>query len=85
MSDFWCQRLEIAKEQLTALDQALLQFAQDGATQTASFDTGQTRITWTRSEIGSIRKARDELLSEIATLEIRTGRSSGGFYGRPAR
>lgn len=81
---YWCERLEVAKQQLAALDQALLEFAQDSGKQTVSIDTGQTRLSWTRSEMGSMRLARESLMSEIATLEIRTGKSSGGFFGRPS-
>lgn len=82
-SSYWCERIEIVRQQIAALDAALLEFALDGGKQTVSLDTGQTRVSYTRSDIASMNRTRDSLLNQLAVLEVRTGKS-GSFFGRPA-
>jgi hypothetical protein len=82
LSTYWTERLETVKSLISALDQALLEFAQDGGKQTVSMDTGQSRVSYSRSDISSMKSTRSALLNELATLEVRTGACSGSFYGR---
>lgn len=83
MSTYWYERIEIIKSQIAAIDQALLEFAQDGAKQTVSLDTGQSRISYTRADISSLQRTQERLLVQLQSLERMTGQASSGFYARP--
>lgn len=81
-TQFLKDRIAAIQAQITALDGALLEFASNGGKQTVSVDTGQTRVSYTRSEISSIRSVRDALMNELTMLQVRTGTCSAGYYGR---
>ena len=80
---YWLERIEKVKLQIEALDQALLAFATDGAKQSVSVDTGQTRISYSRSEITSIQRTIERLLIQLQSLEKKCDLGPGGLYSRP--
>jgi len=82
-SEFWEQRLAALYLQVTAIDGALLAFATDSV-QSYTLDTGQTRVTKTRADIGSLNLQRERMLNEIAVLEVRLGKCHGSHFGGPA-
>lgn len=75
----WQDALARAIAQYEALDAALLAFANDGGKQIVSVDTGQTRVSYQRSEVQSMTRARDSMLSHIAVLELRAGCVPGTY------
>lgn len=77
---FWSERLAIAKQQLTALDAAIT--ALESGAQSYTLDTGQSRQTVTRHQIGDLYRRQERLLEQIANLEVRCG-GGGAFVARP--
>lgn len=80
MADFWAERLEKAKQQLTALDEAIS--ALESGAQSYTLDTGQSRQTVTRHQIGDLYRRQEKLLEQIASLESRCS-GGGAFVARP--
>lgn len=66
---FWSDQLAAAKAAVAAYNAAILALA-TGA-QSYTLDTGQTKQTVMKADIGSLRVTRDALLNEVATLELR--------------
>jgi hypothetical protein len=66
---FWAERLEKAKQLLTAYDAAILAVA-SGA-QSYQLDTGQTRTLVSKANLKNIIAARDALINEVASMEAR--------------
>lgn len=76
--DFILERIENAKSQIVAWEDASIALA--GGAQSYTLDTGQGRQTVTRTDLSTINRVIDSLFNRIATLEARlTG--SGSFYG----
>ncbi len=80
MADFWTERLEIAKKQLTALDEAIA--ALESGAQSYKLNTGQSEQTVTRHQIGDLYRRQEKLLEQISNLEARTT-GGGAFIARP--
>lgn len=84
MSTFWEDQLTATQGLITAINQALLEFALDGAKQTVSMDTGQSRVSFTRSQISELERTRERLMIQALNLENMTGQSSGNsHYAKP--
>lgn len=83
MANYWEEQIEKTKSLIAAMDQALLEFALDGAKQTASIDTGQSRVSYTRADISSLERVRYRLMVQLQTLEKAAGKGPGGLYLRP--
>ena len=66
------QRIATAKSLLINIDAAITAIMINGA-ESYRLDTGQTVTNVTKLNIESIKKYRDSLLNEIATLEARLG------------
>lgn len=79
MADFYSDRLAIAKTQLTALDAAIT--ALELGAQSYSLDTGQSRQTVARHQIGDLYRRQTSLMQQIADLEARV--NGGSFVARP--
>jgi len=69
MADFWCEQLEKAKTQLVALDEAIA--ALEGGAFSYSLDTGQSRQSVTKQQVGSLYSQQKRLLARIAELEAK--------------
>lgn len=67
---FWSDQLAAAKTAVTAYNAAILALA-TGAIQSYTLETGQTRQVVTKANLTELRRARDSLLNEVATLESR--------------
>lgn len=67
---FLQQRIDKAKEQLAAIEDAQLAIA-TGAIDSYTVDTGQTRTTVTKSNLAVLDNLIDSLLNRISTLEAR--------------
>jgi hypothetical protein len=80
----WEARLTKLYAELDALDDALLAVATSGGVQTYSLDDGQTRVTKSKFEIGSMRRHRDSVQNEIAILEQRLGCRRGTSNAGPS-
>jgi hypothetical protein len=66
---FWSDQLAAAKTAVAAYNAALL--ALSTGAQSYTLDTGQTKQTVTKADLGSLRLTRSALLNEVATLEAR--------------
>lgn len=84
MASFLEEQMTEAKTLLTAVNAALLAFAQDGARHQVTVDSGQTKVSYSRSDIESLNRVRTMLLSQIHDLEVATGVVPSGTYGRHA-
>lgn len=81
---FWLDRIEKTKELIIAWEDAELAISAGGV-QSYTIDTGQTRQTVTKADLGAIRDTIDNLLNRLATLEARLGICGGGVVNvRPA-
>lgn len=78
-SDADTATLDALTAQLAAIDAAIL--AVLAGSQSYSIDTGQTRQTVTKADIGSLRLLRKEIKDEIAALNAKYTATS--FVGRP--
>lgn len=79
MASFWCEQLEKAKTQLSALDAAIA--ALEGGAFSYTLDTGQSRQTVTKQQVGSLYSQQRSLMARIDTLEARCG--GQGAVARP--
>ena len=85
MPTFWETQVTETQTLIVAVSQALLEFATDGAKQTVSLDTGQTRLSYSRSQIAELERTRERLLIQLLNLEKLTGiRTGTSHYARPA-
>lgn len=80
---YWCERLIKTKALISAIDDALLQFATSGGATSVSIDTGQTRTSYTKADTTKLASMRDHLLNEISVLEIKCGCRRGAHVARP--
>lgn len=64
-------RITATKALITAYEEAVLEFGVNGALQSYTLDTGQSRQTVTRADLGSMNRALDSLYNRLATLEAR--------------
>lgn len=79
---FWLDRIEKTKALIIAWEDAELALSAGGV-QSYTLDTGQTRQTVTKADLGTIRNTIDSLLNRLVTLEARLG--NGGVVNvRPA-
>lgn len=79
---FWLDRIEKTKQLIAAWEDAELALSAGGV-QSYTLDTGQTRQTVTKADLGQIRDTIDSLLNRLVTLEARIG--NGGVVNvRPA-
>lgn len=79
---FWLDRIEKTKALIIAWEDAELALSAGGV-QSYTLDTGQTRQTVTKADLGTIRNTIDGLLNRLVTLEARLG--NGGVVNvRPA-
>lgn len=79
--NFLSSRILATKTQIVALEEAILALTA-GAIVSYTLDTGQSRQTVTKADIGVLTKALDSLYNRLATLEARlTG--SGVVTMRP--
>lgn len=79
-NDFWLSRLEKKKEQLAAMDDALIAVT-TGAIDSYTLDTGQSRQTVTKQNLAVLERLIERLENQIATLETRIygcGTHTGG-------
>lgn len=76
-------RIDATKAQIVAYEDAALAFANNGALQAYTIDTGQTRQTVTRAQLSEIQRTIESLYNRCATLETRLN-GAGTFTGRPA-
>lgn len=67
---------------LAAVNAAILQVMSGG--QTYSLDSGQTRVSVTRSTLGELRKMRSELRIEKLQLDDCLNSRGSGFVARPS-
>jgi len=74
--DFLTNRIAIVQAQIVAYEDMLSAFASDGAIQSYSLDTGQSRQTVSRSQLASVRILLDGLYNRLATFEARLYGSS---------
>jgi len=79
---FWLDRIEKTKLLIIAWEDAELALAAGGV-QSYTLDTGQTRQTVTKADLGTIRNTIDSLLNRLVTLEARIG-NGGVVIVRPA-
>lgn len=63
------ERIDATKTLIVAYEAAILSLA--GGAQSYTLDTGQTRQTVTRAELGSLRIQLGELENRLATLDAR--------------
>jgi len=75
-------RITATKAQIAAYEDAAAAFGTDGAIQSYTVDTGQSRTTVTRADLQSINDIIDGLYNRLATLEARLN-GSGTLIGRP--
>lgn len=73
-------QIEKTKLLIIAYDDALLSLA--GGAQSYMLDTGQTRQTVTKADIGRLQSGLFFLENRLSTLDARRC-GSGTFYGRP--
>ena len=65
------ERITATKAQITAYEDALLAFGTNGAMQSYTLDTGQSRQTVTRADLSTMNRVLDSLYNRLATLEAR--------------
>lgn len=70
------------KALIAAYEAAILSFAVNGAQQSYSLDTGQTRQTVMRAQLPSLRDTLSSLENQLATFTARY--CGGSIYARPA-
>ncbi len=68
---FLVDRITATKAQIVAYEDALLAFGTNGAIQSYTLDTGQSRQTVTRADLSTMNKVLDGLYNRCATLEAR--------------
>lgn len=81
IEDILQDQIDAAKAQLTALNAAQLGIS-SGAIESYTLDTGQSKITVTKSSISTLDNAIDSLLNRIATMCARLN-GSGTTITRP--
>lgn len=74
--DYILTKITSTKAQIDAFETAITTLAANGAPQSYTIDTGQTRQTVTRSDIPSLSRMIDSLYNRLATLEARLYGSS---------
>jgi hypothetical protein len=79
---FWLDRIEKTKLLIIAWEDAMLALSAGGV-QSYTLDTGQTRQTVTKADLGTIKNTIDSLLNRLVTLEARIG-NGGVVIVRPA-
>jgi hypothetical protein len=79
---FWLDRIEKTKQLIIAWEDAELALSAGGV-QSYTLDTGQTRQTVTKADLGTIRNTIDGLMNRLVTLEARIN-GSGVVNVRPA-
>lgn len=77
---FWTERISVVKSQIVAYEDAAA--ALIGGVQSYTLDTGQTRQTVTRFDLGALTSMIDRLYNRLATLEARA--YGGAVTVRPA-
>lgn len=77
----WLQeRIDKTKAMIVAYEDAILALSTDNVFQ-YSLDTGQTRQTVTKQQLGSLRLQLDQLENRLATLQARL--CGGSTYVKP--
>lgn len=79
---FYLDQLENVKAQIIEFEEALVNF-EAGAINSYTFDSGQTRQTVTRNNLGVLRNYINALYNRAHALESRAGLSRGTFYAKP--
>jgi hypothetical protein len=64
-------KIESIKSQIDSFENALFAFSENGALQSYTIDTGQTRQTVNRSEIGLLNSTIDSLYNRLTVFESR--------------
>ncbi len=80
-ADFIRERITATKAQIVAYEDAATALA--GGVQSYTLDTGQSRQTVTKLDLGDIQKTIDSLYNRCATLEARLN-GSGVVTGGPS-
>lgn len=65
------QRITAVKAQITAYEDAILAFGNNGAIHSYTLDTGQSRQTVTRSDLSTMNRIIGSLYNRLAVLEAR--------------
>jgi hypothetical protein len=78
-SEWLAARIEAVEKSIVATEAAIDTVAAGG--QTYSMDSGQTRLSVTRSTMGELKNALSSLENRRATLKARL--CGGSVYGRP--
>lgn len=68
---FLVERIAATKAEIVAYEDATLAFATNGALQSYTLDTSQTRQTVTRADLSSLNRVLNSLYNRLATLEAR--------------
>lgn len=78
---FLDERIAQTKALIVAYEGALLALAGTGGVQSYTLDTGQTRQTVTKADVGSLRNSLQEFYSLLSMLESR--KCGGAVHMRP--
>ena len=81
-SQFWLDQITNTQARIVALQGAALAI-ETGGIESYTLDTGQTRQTVTKANIGVLERAIGSLLNSLATLEARCS-GSGVVNVRPS-
>lgn len=81
-SQFLNERIEATKQQIIAYEAAMTFFATNNAAYTYTLDTGQSRQSVTRAQLGELKRTVDSLYNQLATLCARAEGSA--TIARPA-
>ncbi len=69
--EFFLERIAVTKALIVGYEEALQAFADNGAIQQYSINTGQNTTSVSRAQIASLRILLDGLYNRLATLEAR--------------
>ena len=79
---FILDRITAVKAQIVAYEDAVTALGVNGAVQSYTLDTGQSRQTVTTADLSALQKILDSLYNRLATLEARLyGAASQGRPG----